>query len=90
MATILRLQGVSTQLSNTPSSIGNARYLAIVHDHVGGSAHEVTLKTSGGSVIGSILVAPDEHIYISKSFTDTVEVEAAVTDIHATPVTITG
>lgn len=83
---VVKLLGEATVLTTTGKNIDSGTKVLLQHNHAGGNAHLVTLKNSGGTVKGSLYVAPHRPIIIDKEPTDTVETEAAVTDIYATSV----
>ena len=83
---VVKLLGQATQLTTTGDDIDSGERILLQHNHAGGNAHLVTVKNSGGTVLGSVYVAPHRPIVIQKQRTDTVETEAAVTDIYATSV----
>lgn len=83
---VVKLLGEATVLTTTGKNIDSGTKVLLQHNHAGGNAHLVTLKNSGGTVKGSLYVAPHRPIIIDKEPTDTVETEAAVTDIYGTSV----
>lgn len=83
---VVKVLGEATVLTTTGKNIDSGTKVLLQHNHAGGNAHLVTLKDSGGNVKGSLYVAPHRPIIIDKEPTDTVETEAAVTDIYATSV----
>jgi hypothetical protein len=83
---ILKVLGEATALSTTPSNIDSGEYVLLQHNHAGGNAHLVTQKDSGGTVLGSLYVAPHRPIIIKKGRTDTLEVGSGVSDIYGTSV----
>ena len=83
---VVKLLGQATQLTTSGNNIDSGERILLQHNHAGGNAHLVTIKNSGGTVLGSVYIAPHRPIVIQKERTDTVETEAAVTDIYATSV----
>ena len=83
---VVKLLGEATQLTTTGNTVDSAKKVLIQHNHAGGNAHLVTIKNAGGTTLGSMYVAPHRPIMLDKEPTDTVEVEASVTDIYATSV----
>ena len=83
---IIKLLGEATVLTTTGQNIDSATKVLLQHNHAGGNAHLVTLKNAGGTTIGSLYVAPHRPVVIEKEATDTLETEAAVTDLYATSV----
>lgn len=83
---VVKVLGEATVLTTTGKNIDSGTKVLLQHNHAGGNAHLVTLKNSGGTVKGSLYVAPHRPIIIDKEPTDTVETEAAVTDIYGTSV----
>jgi len=83
---VVKLLGEATQLTTTADDIDSGERILLQHNHAGGNAHLVTIKNSGGTVLGSVYVAPHRPIVVQKERTDTVETEALVTDIYATSV----
>ena len=53
---IVKLLGEVTQLSDTPDNIDSGERILLQHNHNGGSAHLVTVKNAGGTVLGSVYV----------------------------------
>ena len=83
---VVKLLGQVTQLTTTGDNIDSGERILLQHNHAGGNAHLVTVKNSGGTVLGSVYVAPHRPIVIQKQRTDTVETENSVTDIYATSI----
>jgi hypothetical protein len=83
---IVKLLGEATVLTNTGKNIDNGTKVLVQHNHAGGNAHLVTVKNVSGTTLGSVYVAPHRPIMLDKEPTDTLEVDAAVTDIYATSV----
>ena len=83
---VVKLLGQVTQLTTTGNNIDSGERILLQHNHAGGNAHLVTVKNSGGTVLGSVYVAPHRPIVIQKQRTDTVETENSVTDIYATSI----
>jgi len=83
---VVKLLGEVTQLTTTGNNIDSGERILLQHNHAGGNAHLVTVKNSGGTVLGSVYVAPHRPIVIQKQRTDTVETENSVTDIYATSI----
>ena len=83
---IVKVLGEVTALSTTPSNLGSAEYVLLQHNHAGGNAHLITQKDAGGTVLGSLYVAPHRPIIIKKGRTDTLEVGNGVSDIYGTSV----
>ncbi len=83
---VVKLLGEATQLTTTGDNIDSGERILLQHNHAGGNAHLVTVKNSGGTVLGSVYVAPHRPIVIQKQRTDTMETENSVTDLYATSV----
>ena len=83
---VVKLLGEATQLTTTADNIDSGERILLQHNHAGGNAHLVTLKNASGTTLGSLYVAPHRPIILDKEPTDTLETEAAVTDIYATSV----
>ena len=83
---VVKLLGEVTQLTTTGDDIDSGERILLQHNHAGGNAHLVTVKNAGGTVLGSVYVAPHRPIVIQKQSTDTVETENSVTDIYATSI----
>jgi len=87
---VVKLLAAAAALSDTPSNVGSSTKVMLQHNHAGGQAHEVTVKNSSGTTLGSMWVPPHSPLIIDKESTDTVEVASGITDIYATPVAIFG
>ena len=83
---VVKLLGESTVLTTTGQNIDLGTRILVQHNHAGGNAHLVTLKNAGGTTLGSLYVAPHRPLVLEKEPTDTLETEAAVTDLYATSV----
>ena len=68
---VVKLLGEATQLTNTADNIDSGERILLQHNHAGGNAHLVTIKNSGGTVLGSVYVAPHRPIVVQKERTDT-------------------
>ena len=83
---IVKLLGEVTQLSDTPDNIDSGERILLQHNHNGGSAHLVTVKNAGGTVLGSVYVGPHRPMVIQKERTDTIEVSNSVNHMFATSI----
>ena len=83
---IVKLLGEVTQLSDTPDNIDSGERILLQHNHNGGSAHLVTVKNAGGTVLGSVYVGPHRPMVIQKERTDTIEVANGVNHMFATSI----
>ena len=83
---VVKLLGEVTQLSDTPDNIDSGERILLQHNHAGGNAHLVTVKNSGGTVLGSVYVGPHRPMVIQKQRTDTIEVASGVSDMYATSI----
>ena len=83
---VVKLLGPAIQLVDAPDPVLNATKVMLQHNHAGGNAHLITHKNAAGDVLGSFYLAPHRPVVIDKEPTDTLETEAAVTDIYATKV----
>lgn len=83
---VVKLLGQATQLSDTPDNIDSGERILLQHNHNGGSAHLVTVKNSGGTVLGSAYVGPHRPMVIQKQRTDTIEVASGINDMYATSI----
>tara|TARA_B100002019_G_scaffold220769_1_gene193534 strand:+ start:301 stop:582 length:282 start_codon:yes stop_codon:yes gene_type:complete len=91
---VVKLLGESTQVnagsgSSVPSIDGiGAQYVLLQHDHTGGQAHIVEVRTGAGVTTGSFHLAPHNPITIQKERTDLVYCSS--TDVYATSVVYKG
>ena len=83
---VVKLLGEATVLTTTGQNIDLGTRILLQHNHAGGNAHLITQKNAAGDVLGSFYLAPHRPVIIDKEPTDTLETEAAVTDIFATKV----
>ena len=83
---VVKLLGPAIQLTDAPDPVLEATRVLCQRNHAGGNAHLVTQKNAAGDVLGSFYLAPHRPVVIDKEPTDTLETEAAVTDIFATKV----
>lgn len=78
--------GSGTSVPNT-DNVG-AQYVLLQHDHSGGQAHIVEVRTGAGVTTGSLHLAPHNPIIIQKERTDLVYCSSA--DVFATSVVYRG
>lgn len=90
MLKIIQLHSEEELLSATPTNVNRAKYVLIVHDHVGGSAHTIVQRDREGNIKGSFRCPPDVVFVIKKDMYDTLEEPAATGDTYVTSVTVTG
>lgn len=83
---VVKLLGQAIQLTTTPNTIDSGERILCQHNHSGGNGHLIIQKNAGGDVLGSFYLAPHRPVVIDKETTDTLETEAAVTDVFATSV----
>ena len=87
---VVKLLGPAIQLVDAPDPVLEAARVLCQHNHAGGNAHLIIQKNAAGDVLGSFYLAPHRPVVIDKEPTDTLETEAAVTDIFATKVSHMG
>lgn len=83
---IIKLLSEVIPLSDAPDIVFEGTKVLLQHNHAGGNAHLVVLKNAGGDVLGSFFLAPHRPVVIDKEPTDTLEVDAGVSDIFATKI----
>ena len=78
--------GLGTIVANS-DGVG-AQYVLLQHDHSGGQAHIVEVRTGAGVTIGSLHLAPHNPLIVQKDRTDLIY--SSATDVYATSVVYQG
>jgi hypothetical protein len=91
---VIKLLGEAVQVNTgSGTSVPNiggigAQYVLLQHDHSGGQAHVVEVRTGAGVTTGSLHLAPHNPIIVQKNRTDLVYCSSA--DVYATSVVYQG
>ena len=81
MASIVKILGSEVALSDTASNIGNAKLVRVYNGNAADKL--VTIKSAGGTTLGTITVATKDTVNLAKGATDTVEIAAATAGLKA-------
>ena len=91
---VIKLLGEATQVNagsgtSVPDIDGvGAQYVLLQHDHSGGQAHVVEVRTGAGVTTGSLHLAPHNPLIVHKERTDLIY--SSATDVYATSVAYQG
>lgn len=80
MSNLVFLNGSEVALSNTASSIGNARLVRIYN---GNAADQLVTVKSGSTTTGTVTVKTKDVIFLRKETAETVEVGSGVAGVKA-------